>query len=397
MSQSTKTSGHVLAQPPRALRPGPSCRPEWARLIELLWTERDSLVTDFLSRFSAASYGEAQVPAEDVYRTAVDTMDMFLYLMAGQELPPDLRTLPHDVATRRARQGVPLDAFLQAVRNDFRVLWKGLERVASNDGIAVLVSNMDQVLDIVEGYLSSIQQAFAEEEALLARDQLLYRQRLLSRLFNAEPPKDEEVADLAKALGVRSSDTFEMLAVVGESIPRAQRQYESDQRAYCYEDAGTLYLFRSLRKGRSWMAEPPDFAAGYMTEIAGLAQVPPAAVSALALARHSRPGGGLATVAESWMGMAGRLLEATMPGFTAGVHHALDGCTPHERQRLLQVLQSYSRTGSIKETAQELYCHRNTVVNRLRALSQIIGLDVTVPAESAQALIALSLYDSDEG
>ena len=29
---------------------------------------------------------------------------------------------------------------------------------------------------------------------------------------------------------------------------------------------------------------------------------------------------------------------------------------------------SYARTGSIKRTAEELYCHRNTVVNRLHAL-----------------------------
>jgi hypothetical protein len=362
------------------------------QLIQLLWARRDSLVTDFLQRFSADSYGEAQVPEEDVFRTAVDTMDMFLYLMAGQELPHDLRTLPRDVATRRARQGVPLDAFLNAVRNDFRVLWKGLERVASDDGIAVLVSNMDLVLDIVERYLSSIQQAFSEEEALLARDQRLYRQRLLSRLFGAQLPDRDEVGDIAEALGVRASDTFEVLAVVGDTVAQAQRQHESDHRSYAYEAAGSLYLFRPYRKGRSWLDERPDFAAGYMPAVEGLSQVPQAAASALVLARHAPSEGGLATVAESWMGIAGKLLESALPGFSARVHAALDDCTPHERQRLLQVARSYSRTGSIKQTAEELYCHRNTVVNRLHAISEIMGLDLTVPAEAARALVALTLY-----
>jgi hypothetical protein len=362
------------------------------KLIQLLWAQRDSLVTDFLQLFSAVSYGEAQVPEEDVFRTAVDTMDMFLYLMAGQELPEDLRSLPRDVATRRARQGVPLDAFLKAVRNDFRVLWKGLERVASDDGIAVLVSNMDLVLDIVERYLSSIQQAFSEEEALLARDQRLYRQRLLSRLFSADLPGSDEVRDIAKALGIRANDTFEVLAVTGDSVPVAQRQHESDLRTYAYEAAGSLYLFRAYRKGRAWPDEMPDFPAGYVPAVDGLSQVPHAAASALVLARHGRPAGGLTTVADSWMGIAGKLLEATLPGFSARVHGALDGCTPHERQRLLQVARSYSRTGSIKQTAEELYCHRNTVVNRLHAISEIMGLDMTVPAQAARALVALSLY-----
>ncbi|XTR51736.1 helix-turn-helix domain-containing protein [Pseudarthrobacter sp. So.54] len=39
---------------------------------------------------------------------------------------------------------------------------------------------------------------------------------------------------------------------------------------------------------------------------------------------------------------------------------------------------SYGRTGSIKETSEELFCHRNTVVNRLHSLHEVIGLDLTV-------------------
>src|SRR5919112_945811 len=144
----------------------PSTEPDWAELIERLWKERDALVRDFLERFQAVSYDEALVPEEDVYQTAVDSMDMFLLQLVGAPLPPELQALPRAVAVRRARQGVPLNAFLEAVRNDFRVLWKGLERVARDDHMDVLVANMDRLLDTVEGYVSSIQQAFAEEEAL---------------------------------------------------------------------------------------------------------------------------------------------------------------------------------------------------------------------------------------
>ena len=168
---------------PREFNPDPSAEPQWMELIQRLWQERDSLVSDFLERFAAISYEGALVPDEDVRRTAADTMEMFLFLLAGLELPADLQSLPRDVAARRARQGVPMEAFLSAVRNDFRVLWKGLERVARGHGTEILVANMDRVLDTVESYVSSIQQAFSEEEALLARDKQLHRQRLLSRLL----------------------------------------------------------------------------------------------------------------------------------------------------------------------------------------------------------------------
>jgi hypothetical protein len=323
----------------------------------------------------------------------VDTMDMFLFQMAGLELPDDLKALPREVAVRRARQGVPLDAFLVAVRNDFRVLWKGLERVAGENGVGALVSNMDRILDTVEGYVSNIQQAYAEEEALLARDRQLYRQRLLSRLFNTGFDSPNEVEDMAGALGLVANGTFEVLAVTSKSLPQAQRQYASDYRICLYENAGSLYLFRQQRKGKTWQHEQPDFPAGYVPDVKGLASVPSAAASALALAEQIGTDSGLSTVQDAWMRIASGLLESTLPGFSDPVAQALDRCTPHERQRLLQVARSYARTGSIKETAAELYCHRNTVVNRLHSLQDVIGLDLTVPAEAALALVSLSRYE----
>jgi len=391
----TAAFGETVRPPaaPREFRPPPSPEPEWTELLQRLWDQRALLVSDFLERFATVSYGDAQVPEADVYRTAVDTMDMFLFQMAGLELPADLQTLPREVAVRRARQGVPLDAFLEAIRNDFRVLWKGLERVAGKKGVRALVANMDRILDTVEGYVSNIQQAYAEEEALLTRDKQLYRQRLLSRLFNTELGSPAEVHDIAVALGLQPAGSFEVLAVTSQALPQAQRQYASDYRTCMYENSGALYLFRQLRKGRTWLQEQPGFPAGYVPDVEGLAAVPAAAASALVLAEQAQPGPGLTTVQEAWMRIAGGLLEQTLPGFSDPVRHALDRCTPYERQRLLQVARSYARTGSIKDTAEELYCHRNTVVNRLHSLQEVIGLDLTVPAQAALALVALSRYD----
>ncbi|WP_454810803.1 helix-turn-helix domain-containing protein [Paenarthrobacter nitroguajacolicus] len=400
---SSASAGSLSARS-RVFNPPPSTEPEWTGLIERLWKERGLLVADFLERFADISYGQALVPKEDVYRTAEDTMDLFLFQMAGLKLPPDLQNLPRDVARRRASQGVPLDAFLEAIRNDFRVLWKGLERVAGDSGIALLVANMTRVLDTVEGYVSSIQQAYAEEEARLTRNKQLYRQRILSRLFNgmgstsdaginSDAAAAAEVQDMAAALGVQATDTFEVLGVAAGNIAQVQRQFESDSRAFLYEHAGALYIFRKQRKGRTWREAGPDFPAGYVPDVRGLAGVPSAATAALVLANQRGSGVELATVENTWMAIASALLEQTLPGFSTHVAEALNQCTPHERQRLLQVARIYGRTGSIKETSEELYCHRNTTVNRLHSLQQVIGLDLTIPAEAALALVALSGYD----
>jgi hypothetical protein len=384
---STPTVGAAKA---RDFPQAPSAEPDWAELIGRLWKERDTLVRDFLERFQAVSYDEALVPEEDIYQTAVDSMDMFLLQLAGAPLPPDLQALPRAVAVRRARQGVPLNAFLEAIRNDFRVLWKGLERVAREDHMDVLVANMDRLLDTVEGYVSSIQQAFAEEEALLARNKQLYRQRLLTRLFDHAKPAD--LPDVASALGVGPSDAFEVLAVTGDAVTQALQQYESDRRTFMFEKSGALYLFRVVRK-ETWLQNPPDFSAGYIPKAAGLSAVPKAASSALVLATHLAPGTRLGTMADTWMGVAAEMLEKALPDFAAPVWNALDKCSPHERQRLLDVALSYGRTGSVKLTSEELYCHRNTVVNRLNALQEVIGLDLTVPAQAALALVSIASYE----
>ncbi|MFE4543536.1 helix-turn-helix domain-containing protein [Arthrobacter sp. NPDC056727] len=384
----TSTAGKAQV---RKFPQSPSTEPDWTELIERLWKERDTLVSDFLERFQAVSYDEALVPEEDIYQTAADSMDMFLLQLAGARLPPDLQALPRAVAVRRARQGVPLNAFLEAVRNDFRVLWKGLERVAREDRMDVLVANMDRLLDTVEGYVSSIQQAFAEEEALLARNKQLYLQRLLTRLFDHANPSD--LPDIASALGVRITDTFEVLAVTGDAVTQAVQQYESDRRTFMFEKSGALYLFRVVRKEQTWLRKQPDFSAGYIPKAEGLAAVPKAASSALVLATHLSPGTRLGTMADTWMGVAAEMLEDSLPDFAAPVWNALDKCSPHERQRLLDVALSYGRTGSVKLTSEELYCHRNTVVNRLNALQELIGLDLTVPVQAALALVSIARYE----
>ena len=50
---------------------------------------------------------------------------------------------------------------------------------------------------------------------------------------------------------------------------------------------------------------------------------------------------------------------------------------------------AYLKSGSTKDVAALLHCHRNTVVNRLQSFKAQTGLDVTVPSQAALALAAL--------
>jgi hypothetical protein len=67
-----------------------------------------------------------------------------------------------------------------------------------------------------------------------------------------------------------------------------------------------------------------------------------------------------------WARLAARSLNAAGNPILADVETALSACGPVERERLVEAVQVYLASGSIGASAAELFCHRNTVANRLR-------------------------------
>ncbi|GAA0514039.1 helix-turn-helix domain-containing protein [Streptomyces antimycoticus] len=67
-----------------------------------------------------------------------------------------------------------------------------------------------------------------------------------------------------------------------------------------------------------------------------------------------------------WARLAGRSLRAAGGPILSDVHTTLENCGKAERARLEESVQSYLRTGSVGASVGELFCHRNTLTNRLR-------------------------------
>ena len=72
------------------------------------------------------------------------------------------------------------------------------------------------------------------------------------------------------------------------------------------------------------------------------------------------------------------------------VDAALARCGPVERARLVEAVRSYLTTGSIAQSAEQLFCHRNTLMNRLRRFTELVGIDVTIPQQAARLVVAWS-------
>ena len=88
-----------------------------------------------------------------------------------------------------------------------------------------------------------------------------------------------------------------------------------------------------------------------------------------------------------WARLAARSLNAAGNPILADVESALAACGPVERERLIEAVQVYLASGSIGASTGQLFCHRNTVANRLRRFAELTGVDPMIPAEAARLVV----------
>ena len=69
------------------------------------------------------------------------------------------------------------------------------------------------------------------------------------------------------------------------------------------------------------------------------------------------------------------------------------GAPAAEMERLLETVQVHlSGSGSVDDTAAALYCHRNTVQQRLNRFAELTGRDPRRPEDAALVVPALSAH-----
>ncbi|WP_047870653.1 helix-turn-helix domain-containing protein [Nocardiopsis sp. RV163] len=363
----------------------------WAGVVELLAEDRENLVEDFLQRLSAlGNYTDGMVPDSDLRQSATETFDMLTRRIAGVPLPDHLRDLSTRLGVRRARQGVAREHLLEAVRLDFRVLWAGLVRAGGPGSSQILVLHAEEILTTVEQYISDVQAAFLEERAALERDSRAAAAQAFSRLLNSGDRAAAVASEVAGTLGLPEHGTFDVAFVVPpperEQRPAARVRERGGGLAWEFDD-GVALVRETART--PWPDPPPGASGGLVARVRGLAAVPASVEAARVLSGYAAPGG-FVREEDVWSAIAHDQLRGLIPGFGRDRVERFERLDGDSRARLLETLAHYAATGSVKATAEALYCHRNTVVNRLQAFRETTGLDLTVPAEAARALVLFS-------
>lgn len=380
---------------PLSGNPAPGDRERWSELLDRLDVEE--LSETFLNLVSVVpGYDPGPIPRSELRRSAgLSFRALIGALRAGgfDEVIP----ISVDVGVSRARAGIALTSLMTAIRHDFTVLWEALARVSNADDAELFVRHLGIVLRTVDEYVEQTQRAYIAERERMREDEASVRQGLIAALFQEPRPTGQYLTSIAGKLGLPLGAPLVVIAGMDDDIARLRVAISEFERAgvqvFTHHLGDTLIAFtrrfdrpgpRVDELGRRLRS----LRVGIACADGGLSGLRGTSATARELAALLTSGEeGAMTWDRGWARLASkRLLISGMP-ILADVQAALATCGEAERTRLEAAVRSYLRTGNISASSHELFCHRNTLANRLRRFAELTGVDPAVPEQAARLVV----------
>lgn len=310
----------------------------------------------------------------------------------------------------RARQGVPLEAVLSAYTTGNLLLWEALaERVRT--GLTdlpaeELVSAGRSLWRDLGTQSQVVSEAYRREVARQEKRDLRRQENYLAGLLEGRGADPEFAAQSEEILGIRSDVPLVcVVAVVEDTYSEPLRSPEDriermgGTSRWGVRD-GALYGVVSLKGvDQEWLTDVLRPAVGGRVGLALAAEGMAGAAAALRLAARAAdtlPAGERRLVWASAR-LPELLLDASPELGSMIIDQVLGPVLTlpaHQRTTLLQTLQALLRhEGSPTYAAEELFCHRNTVIYRGRQLADLTGCDLQKPRERLLLQLAMMAHD----
>ena len=335
----------------------------------------------------------------DVRRSCEENLRSVLRDLSGRRAS---RTdAARETARRRAEQGVPLASLLHAYRLGMRVVWEAMNEEAPISGAGnsgTLMGIVTTLWELYDAYASTAATAYDEALVDLARRDERQRMLVLDDLLEGRDPGTGLRGSVAHTLELPEQGPFVALSADvpargGEGLPRADQVLRrhgvrSAWRLRADEQVGIVALTRDMAAPavRELLSPVAVSRAGMSPPYADLGGTA-GAVALAGIARRSVPPGTatVATIDEHPLGalvagapdMAVRLARIVLGGVLE--------LEESERALLLETLEVWvAAGGSASEAGRRLYCHRNTVRNRLARLEELSGRSLADPRAQAE-------------
>ena len=339
----------------------------------------------------------------DVRRSCHDNLVEILDDLAGAG--PSSGNAPLTTARRRAEQGIPLGAVLHAYRLGFRVVWDELLARARREGatpVQDLLDGATALWDLIDSYSEAVHAAYRETLVDRVRRDEQRQMGLFDALLEGRLGEWSLVGDAARALGLPPDGRYVVVSAEGtedlDPLPRVDgvlrlEGIRSVWRARPNERLGLVVLDRDhpVPTVRKLLASIAVSRVGLSPAFSRLEDAP----QALALATIARDAAPPDTAQVTSLDdrpiatlvSAARAVSANVARIVLGPVLDLE---PADRSVLLETLQAwFVAGGSASKAGQLLFCHRNTVRNRLARVEQLTHRPLADPAAASELRVAL--------
>ncbi|MFI1781458.1 PucR family transcriptional regulator [Streptomyces rubiginosohelvolus] len=377
---------------------------------------------------------EALYAQEPAYRAAIDSDRAEVWQEVHHSLrhnvgsliqPREFRESAHRtsrwIGEIRAEQGVPLDAVLHAFRMGGAMVWQDLVDETARrdpDDIRLLVHVAADVWNFVDEHCGVVADAYRQAERRLSwrREN---RQRLMVAALLDGTARIADLAEAAEMLGLPEQGRYAVLAVAEGRRSAAGPADAGVARHGPGSAARPPVVLPAAHPGAAALWHPGPDAEFAILPLTG----PPGELSELAAALDvpagTRAGIGSAVEGLAALGDARRLAETALRACPATggtvlldehlpdalvvsspalagaladrVLGPLDRLDPADRDVIVETLTAWlDADGSAQRAGARLYCHRNTVLNRLRRFEQLTGRCLTRPRDAVEVSLALA-------
>ncbi|XMN09655.1 PucR family transcriptional regulator [Streptomyces griseobrunneus] len=397
---------------------------------------------------------EALYEQEPGYRAAIESDRAEIWQEVHHSLrhnvgsliqPREFREAAHRTSRRigeiRAEQGVPLDAVLHAFRMGGAMVWQDLVDETARrdpDDVRLLVHVAADVWNFVDEHCGIVGDAYRQAERRLSWRRENQQRLMIAALLDGTA----RIADLCEAaamLGLPEQGRYAVLAVASAprgpqrpgptrpslnlpaALPGAAPHGQSGPDGLPHTRPDTAPLPGAIPGTAPLWHTGPDaeFAILRLTRGPGDPGELHAIAAALDAPAGTRAGIGSAVEGLAALGDARRLAETALRACPASggtvlldehlpdalvvtspalgsaladrVLGPLDRLDPSDRDVILETLTAWlDADGSAQRAGARLYCHRNTVLNRLRRFEQLTGRCLTRPRDAVEVSLALA-------
>ncbi|MEV2193971.1 PucR family transcriptional regulator [Streptomyces umbrinus] len=385
---------------------------DWKLLTEsctALLERLPELVDEHMRQLAEHSsvYGEF-LPYDQQWREAEEAMRIGIQtISAPRDSPRRDLEYAEEAGRRRAQQGLPLELLVHAYRAAGYLVWDALMEEGAAAGqepqrLVVLMRSATMVWSAVDAQAAVATEAYRATEMELRRRTDERLQALLDALLEGQ-----EAPGLAAraAAGLDLPERGPYAVVVLRSERRERESYRRP-----VEGAGFRFIWRMRAdcevgvvaladgQGLDGVARALDGRCsgpgGISPVVAGLAELGRARRLAELALRTCPPDATAVVRLDQRMPTALVVSQPELAGrLVSDVFGSLLELEPADRAVLLETLDVWlACEGSAGRAAGRLYCHRNTVFNRLRRLEQLTSRSLARPRDLIEMTLALDAY-----